>query len=195
MEQKIYKYEVILNLKKGNNHLRKIAKDLGINHMTIKRLLDHLVNENVLDVNVQGRNNIFSIKKTIEARNYTMMSELYKFNIFIQEHPELRKDIEKIQEISEDLIIIYGSFAKFKETNKSDIDIYIKTRKMRVKQQAEKINSRFSVKIGPYDRNNLLIREIEKDHIIIKGVELFYEKNQFFSQSMPGRKDQDNRYK
>ena len=43
MEQKLYNYEVMLNLLKGENHLRQIAKDLKMNHMTIKRALDREV--------------------------------------------------------------------------------------------------------------------------------------------------------
>ena len=59
MEQKLYNYEAVLNLLKGSNHLRQIAKELGSNHMTIKRVLDALLAENVLDVRKEGKNNIY----------------------------------------------------------------------------------------------------------------------------------------
>ena len=44
----------------------------------------------------------------------------------------------------------------------------------------KKINSRLSIKIGKYNKDNLLIKEIEKNHVIIKGVEIFYEKYKIF---------------
>jgi len=34
--------------------------------------------------------------------------------------------------------------------------------------------------MGRYDKENLLIKEIESNHIIIKGIEKFYKKNRFF---------------
>ena len=40
------------------------------------------------------------------------------------------------------------------------------------------IDSRLSVKIGRYDKESLLIKEIQKSHIVIKGVEEYYEKTE-----------------
>ena len=61
----------------------------------------------------------------------------------------------------------------------SDIDIFVETEKREIKKELELINSRLSIKIGKYDKKNLLIKEIEKNHVIIKGGELFYEKFEF----------------
>jgi hypothetical protein len=49
-----------------------------------------------------------------------------------------------------------------------------------VKQELERINSALSVKIGRYESKNLLIQEIKKNHVIIKGVEDYYARNGFF---------------
>jgi IS30 family transposase len=180
MEQKIYKYEIILNLLKGDNHLRQIAKELQTNHMTIKRALDRLTRANVLDVRSQGRNNVYSLKQTLEARNSVLMAEIYKFSRLVDRHPELKQDIRSLQRMSTKLVVIFGSYAKGRETNKSDVDIYIETVSRNIKNKAERLNRKFSVKTGGYDKGNLLIREIEKNHVIVRGVERFHEKNQFF---------------
>ena len=74
MEQIIY--NAVLNLLKGSNHLRQIAKDIKTNHMTVKRALDILIKENVLDVRKEGKNNIYSIKKTLEAQNFVFMVQI-----------------------------------------------------------------------------------------------------------------------
>jgi predicted nucleotidyltransferase len=58
----------------------------------------------------------------------------------------------------------------------SDIDVFIETKDRNLKKQLELLNSRLSMKIGDYDRESPLIKEIEKSHAIIKGAELFYEK-------------------
>ena len=187
MEQKLYN-KILLNLLKGENHLRQMAKDLKLNHMTVKRALDYLVKENVLDVKEQGRNNVFSIKRTLEAKNFVLTAEIYKFNKFIKRHPELRQDVIKLGKLPERMIVIFGSYAKEAETKESDIDIYIETESNKAKQAAEKINRKFSVKIGAYDRNSILIKEIEKDHVIVKGFEKFYEQNKIFDKSEEGEK-------
>ena len=180
MEQKLYSYEIVLNLLKGSNHLRQIAKDLKINHMTIKRALDALIRENVLDVEKKGKNNTYSIKKTLEAHNFTFMAEIHKFGKLIKEHPELKQDLKELRKLPANLIIIFGSYAKGIETDKSDIDVYIETTSNKIKNEAQKISKKFSIKTGEYAKDSLLIKEIEKNHIIVKGVEAFYEKNKFF---------------
>ena len=88
-----------------------------------------------------------------------------------------------MKKLPADITAIFGSYSKGNETKASDIDIYIVTRSRNFKYRASKLNSKFSVKTGGYDKNSLLIKEIEKNHIIIKGVEKFYEKNQFFNQT------------
>ncbi len=79
------------------------------------------------------------------------------------------------------MAILFGSYAKLIAKKQSDIDLYIDTDDKKIKKDVELINTKLSVKIGRYDKDNLLIKEIEKNHVIIKGVELFYEKNKFFS--------------
>lgn len=180
MEQRVYEYEIVLNLIRDQSHLRKIAKDLNINHMTIKRNLDNLLKENIIDVKQEGKNNVFSMKKTLEARNFIFISELYKLSKFIKNHPELKQSILELKKLHAKLILIFGSYASETETKNSDLDVYIETESNELKKNAEKINSKFSVKIGIYNKKNLLIKEIEKNHVIVKGVEEFYERNEFF---------------
>ena len=107
--------------------------------------------------------------------------EMHKTIQAIKKYPRLRKIIDKIKENKRiSLVVIFGSYAKGTATKQSDIDLYIETEDRKIKDVAELIDTKLSVKIGQYDRKNILIREIEKDHIIIKGVEKFYEKNEFF---------------
>ena len=179
MEQKLYNHEIALNLLKGDNHLRQIAKELGVNHMTAKRALDLMVKGNILDVKEEGRNNVFSIKNSMEAQNAVLAAEVYKFNRFIRKHAKLKREVMELRKIPA-IVAIFGSYAKGNEKEDSDIDIFIETKDAKIKNVVSKLNEKFSVKTGQYDKNNLLIKEIEKNHIIVKGFEAFYEKNGFF---------------
>ena len=168
----------ILNVLFGEEiHARALAKRLDINHMTVMRYLKELVSENVLEFRKEGRNKVYFLKKNMEARNYELISELYKLNKTLEKYPELRKTIKNIQQNKEiRLAVLFGSYAKGTANKNSDIDVFIETKDRNLKKELELLNSRLSVKIGEYDRSSPLIKEIEKNHVIIKGAELFYEK-------------------
>jgi len=181
MEQNI-SFEIINILLNEEMHTRALAKQLSINHMTILRHLKGLINDNVLDFRQEGRNKIYFLKKNIESRNYAAMTELYKLNRVLKEYPGLRKIINAIQRNPMiNLAVLFGSYAKGTVREKSDIDVFIETEDRKLKQELEILNSRLNVKIGDFDRSNPLITEIEKNHIIIKGAENFYEKIEFFN--------------
>lgn len=181
MEQKNYKLEIINILLKERMHVRGIAKKLNTNHMIISRKMKELLEENVVDFNQEGRNKIFFIKKTSEAKNYAFMTENYKLIHLLKNYPYLRRIIEKIQEDKRiKLAVLFGSYVKGLANEKSDIDIFIETDKRKIKQELKTIDSKLSIKIGKYEKNSLLVKEIEKHHVIIKGIEEYYEKNKFF---------------
>lgn len=181
MERKDYKLEIINALLRKRWHMRALAKELDINHMVIFRKLRELFKENVLDYDEEGKNKVYSLKKTSEAKAYVFMTENYKLNKLLKKYSNLRKIIEKIQTNKRiKLAVIFGSYAKDIAKRTSDIDIYIETTNKMIKHDLEMINSKTSIKIGKYDKKNLLIKEIEKNHVIIKGVEEFYAKYKFF---------------
>lgn len=169
--------EIVLLLSGNNLHTRALAKELNTNHVTVINKLKSLMVENVVDFKQKGKNKIYFLKKSVEAKNYVIMAELYKLNKMIRIYPTLRKIIEAIKRHSKiKLAILFGSYAKGIAKRDSDIDIFIETRDRNLKKELQLLNSKLSVKIGNYNRANLLIREIEKNHVIIKGVELYYEK-------------------
>ena len=99
-----------------------------------------------------------------------------------QRGPHLRSVIRTIQERKDiPLAILFGSYAKGTADRKSEIDVYIETDNREVKVELERSNSRLSIKYGPWDPDNLLIQEIVKNHVVLKGVERYYEKTKFFA--------------
>ena len=184
MEQNSYKTRIINELVKGENHIRGLAKLLWTNHMTVKRRLDELISGNVVDFKKEGRNKVFFIKKSAEARESVFIAEKQKVIDLLKRHGDLRVLIDAVQSNkSVSMAVIFGSYVKGNEKKESDIDVYIDTDNRKLREEIRMIDSRLSVKIGKYDKSSLLIKEIEKNHVIIKGVELFYEKNKFFEQT------------
>ena len=180
MSQNYYKIKIMESLLKKENHIRGLAKELNTNQTTIARKINELFNKNVVDYKKEGRNKVYFLKKTLEALQFALITEHYKLLEILKEYPYLRKIIQEIiQNRKINLAILFGSYARKTATKESDIDIYIETINKDVKREIEEIDSRGSVKIGKFDRKGLLIKEIEKEHVIIKGVELYYEKINF----------------
>ncbi|MBI2129027.1 nucleotidyltransferase domain-containing protein [Candidatus Woesearchaeota archaeon] len=181
MSQNNYNIRIIESLFKSGNHIRGLARLLKTNQTTIARKVHELYRENIVDFKQEGRNKAFFLKKTLEAKQYAYLVESHKLLKILKKYPHLRRIIELIrknQKIS--LSILFGSYAKGIAAKDSDIDIYIDTKDAKLKEEVEQIDSKISVKIGSYNKDSLLIKEIEKNHAIIKGTELYYEKNKFF---------------
>ncbi|MEK6872188.1 MAG: nucleotidyltransferase domain-containing protein [Nanoarchaeota archaeon] len=172
--------EIILVLLKNKSHLREIARTLNESHSTVLRKINVLVKENVLDYKNEGKNKVFFIKDNLKVKNYVYSAEIYKLNKLLKKHPELSIIFEEIKKnFSKGMIILFGSYAKGIPKKDSDIDIYLETNDTKIKDKVKETNSKLSIKIGKFDIKSLLIKEIIKNHIIIRGLEDFYERIEF----------------
>ncbi|MEK6926532.1 MAG: nucleotidyltransferase domain-containing protein [Nanoarchaeota archaeon] len=176
--------EIILALLRNKTHLREIARILNESHSTILRRINELVKENVLDYKKEGKNKVFFIKNNLKAKNYVYSAEIHKLNKILGKYPELSITFEDIKKnFPKGIIILFGSYAKGIPKHASDIDVYLETNDNNLKNKIKGINSKLSVKIGKFDSKSLLIKEIIKNHIIIRGLEDFYERIEFFKEA------------
>jgi len=173
-------YEIMLLLIGEELHGRIISKKLKANLSSVQNHLELLRNLNVIDYKTVGKNNIYYIKKSLSAQKYVYNAENYKLLRIIEKYPFLEPLIMDIIGQDVKLIILFGSFAKLIAKDDSDIDVYVETQRKDLKNSMESINSRLSVKIGAFDMRSLLIKEIVKNHIILKGVEDYYDRIGFF---------------
>jgi predicted nucleotidyltransferase len=81
------------------------------------------------------------------------------------------------------LVLIFGSHAKGSATKRSDVDVFVETKEKTLKQELEKKYPRLSVKIGGFDPASPLVREMMKGHVIVRGVERYYDATGFFSEA------------
>lgn len=181
MERKDYSLEIVDELLKKRGHIRGLAERLRTNHTMVLRRIKELEEENVVDYDGEGRNKVYFLKKTLEARAFVFRTESYKLSQLLKKYPTLRAIIEKVQRDNRiRLAVLFGSYAKGKAKPSSDVDIYIGNISKEIKKELGLVDSRLSIKIGKYDKSSYLIKEIEKYHVIIKGIERFYEKNNIF---------------
>jgi predicted nucleotidyltransferase len=176
--------EIILVLIRERDHLRGIARKLNESHSTVMRRINELAKVNVVDYKMEGKNKIFSIKSNLQARNYIYSAERYKLAKLLNKYPNLSMIFDDLlKSLNSRMIVLFGSYAKFSAKPDSDIDVYIDTQDEKAKRKAEEINSRIRAKTGKFDASSLLIREIIKNHVILRGIEEFYEKSRFFERA------------
>lgn len=182
-------YEVVLVLLGGGRHLRDVSKEIGVPHSTVMRCLNGLVEGNVLDFRFEGRNKVFFLRNTLEARSYVFNAERYKLLSTVEKYPFLGVLFEEVlDETDSRLVVLFGSYAKGNAKKDSDVDLYVETKDRKLAEKLTSIDSRINLKIGLFDPDSLLIKEIVKNHVILRGVEDFYEKTNFFKRLEGGRK-------
>jgi predicted nucleotidyltransferase len=169
-------YEILLKILKKNNHGRQLAKELNISLSTIQRTLSELVSLNVIDYSKQGKNKIYFLKQNIISTKFILNSENYKLIKLLINYPFLEPLFREINyKYPKVMIILFGSYAKFNSKKDSDIDIYVNTTNKKIKKDIQSLHHKLSIKFGEFNKKDLLIQEIIKNHVIIQGGEKYYE--------------------
>ena len=176
-----YEFEVLLSLLKKEMHGRELAKELKTSLTRVQAVLNDLRQVNVLDYKTEGRNHVYFIKKNIVAKTYVLNAENYKLAKLLRRYAFLEPLVKGIAEKCPDkMIVLFGSYAKSIPKDDSDVDVYVDTTDKKIKEAVNNVNENISAKIGEFRKEDPLIQEIVKNHIIIQGVETFYEKLEFF---------------
>lgn len=174
MEQLSYN-NAILALRQSSMHVRALAKEIRVSGMQASRLLKQLQDQLLVEYVREGRNKVYFLKNTIEARSALDAAEHHKLIVLLQKYPLLRGVIDDIQKDKRiKLALIFGSYAKGIAKEQSDIDIFIQTNDKTYREKLKLIDSRAEVKIGSLSVGGPLVSEINKNHVIIKGVEEYY---------------------
>ena len=176
-----YEYEVLLSLLKREMHGRELTKELKTSLTRVQSILNGLREYNVLDYKGEGKNHVYFIKKNLVAKSFILNAENYKLAKLLRKYSVLEPIFnEIIEKCQGKMIVLFGSYAKFSSKNDSDIDIYIDAKDNKVKDKLRNIYDNLSIQIREFNKEDLLIKEIIKNHVIIQGGEAFYEKCGFF---------------
>lgn len=170
------KLELLGELQKEERYVRELDKILNIPKSTVSDKLKELYEENIVDFKMNGRNKQYFLKNNIQVLNYIKIYEFYKFSKLINKYPQLKITIQEIiKTLDNELVILFGSYSKFSAQSKSDIDLYIETENKELKEKINLINSKINLKIGKFDKNSILGKEIIANHIIIQNIDRFYK--------------------
>src|SRR3989344_1851001 len=94
------------------------------------------------------------------------------------------EDIEKISQFINGIGIIFGSYAKGISNKESDLDIFVvgDYEKEEIKKVSRNLGIEISIKCYPlktFEKNvnqDILIKEVLKNHLVFKNTELFIQK-------------------
>ncbi len=154
---------------------REIARLVKVSPQTGLSILRMLVNEKVLLIKKEGRNNKYGLnKKDLRTKMILCLAETNKARIFL-EKKELKLILDKLLPLAETLVI-FGSFAKNLEKKSSDLDLIAMGVKDKNKFRKFKnifpkeINVEYAAWNTFNNVKNALSVEIKKDHLIYGNV-------------------------
>jgi len=158
---------------------REIAKKLKMNQKTASNILTKLEKENILKFSQEGRNKYYFLNKfNTNIKDILKIIEINKKINFIKKYGKIKGLFEALEKRCDGILIIFGSYAKGTNTEKSDIDIFV----MGEIEEIRDLENLYNIEINlikssrnKFDKNENIIKEIIENHIILKGIGEFIE--------------------
>ena len=159
---------------KSEFYLRQISKLAKIPLKTCQNSLINLEKERVLKSKTEGKNKYFTLNlDNIQTKSYLLKAEIYKTDNFLEKYPEFKTFLKSLN--TNLLIIIFGSFAKFKNEKNSDLDLFIVSENEQklpfhlLPYKIHQINlSEKSFKKALMEKETF-VQEIMKNHVILNN--------------------------
>ena len=162
-------------------HIREVENLLNVSSRTALVNLAKLEEKGVLESTSKGKNKIYSIKTTIISREFFVLTEQYKKIQFLEKNHLIKEVFEKADELFNGIVIVFGSYAKGIQKDDSDLDLFIvgKYDEDKIKAIGKKYGIDINIKSYPMKifekeiKNDILLKEISENHILIKNIEGF----------------------
>jgi DNA-binding transcriptional ArsR family regulator len=158
---------------------RDISKKLKMNQKTVSNVLNKLEKENILKFSIEGKNKYYYVNiLKPDIKEIVKLVEINKKIKFIEKYKKFRELFNKFELRTDGILVVFGSYADFSSNEKSDLDVLIIGKNEELKDLEELYNIKINiVKIDKkkFDKDDILIREVIKNHIILKGIENFIE--------------------
>ncbi|MBS3154981.1 nucleotidyltransferase domain-containing protein [Candidatus Woesearchaeota archaeon] len=178
MYQKRNKELDVISLYNGNYklefYLRQISKLAKLPLKTCQNALIYLEKKRILKSKVEGKNKYFSLNlDNIQTKSILLQAEIYRTDLFLEMYPQFKTFLKELN--TNILIIIFGSYAKLTADKNSDLDLLIISEKEQklpyhlLSYKIHKVNLSESSFIKAIKEQEILIKEIEENHIILNN--------------------------
>ena len=164
-------------------HLRELARAVKIDAKAVGIQLKRLEASNLLLSKMKGRNLEYTLNMgNLTMRYYLIMAEVMRAITFVENKFIIKKIMSEFGGQLDGAVILFGSFAKGRETKDSDVDILFLAEKEADKNLLARIDAEIgrevnvkSMRVKAFteglNNGDALIMEIVKDHIILKGAD------------------------
>ena len=106
------------------------------------------------------------------------MVEINKKLVFVQKHKKLMKLFDEIDLRVKGVAVVFGSYAQAREKNDSDLDLLVIGEIKNVGDLEDSFKIEINVIKSTKDKftkNNLFVKEVMDNHVVLKGLEEFVE--------------------
>ncbi|MEK6862236.1 MAG: nucleotidyltransferase domain-containing protein [Nanoarchaeota archaeon] len=156
-------------------YLREISNLTKIPLRTVQTILNILEKNCILKSKTAGKNKYFRLNlDNIQTKHYLLQAEIYKTSLFVDKYPIFKTFMKKVN--LNEVIILFGSFAKFSANKDSDLDMLVISNFGRVilpvhllPYKIHEINMTEITFIKSLEKQEALLKEIEENHIILNG--------------------------
>ena len=168
--------------------IKEIEKHSGYSHERAYSTLKALEKKGILKKDKVGKTLVFSIKKFDDSSYLAFVFySLSKKELFIKKYPHVRKVLEEfIAKTKLEMVILFGSYSRNEETERSDIDVFCINGFSQTEKIALSLRHKYNLKIAPVIINKEDFKNIELENpqlweellkfgIILKGYELFFD--------------------
>ncbi|NOR85528.1 hypothetical protein GQ473_05410 [archaeon] len=162
----------------------QIAKMKNLNQKTVATTLNKFESQKFLKSTTQGRNKLYylNIEDAQMSVQFISIVEHLKTMNFYKNQPFIKDVVSKIMPLFNDIVIIFGSYAKGTQKKDSDLDIFVvgsyKSDELEKISKAYKIE--INVKSYPWDvfkkalkKKDPFLEEIMRNHIIINDIQSY----------------------
>ena len=157
----------------------EIAKRLKMNQKTVSNILNSLEANNILKYATEGKNKYYFLNKlNPQIADSLKIVEIGRKNLFFEKYPKFKELFLELEKRTNGVLIIFGSYANFTSTEKSDLDVFI----LGNMEESEDLEDKYNLKINivrsiekKFNKFDIFIKEVLKNHLILKGVEKFIE--------------------
>ena len=158
---------------------RDAAKKLKMNQKTVSNTLNELEKEHILKFKQEGKNKYYYVNEFYSyLKEVVNLIETQRKINFLEKYKKLKDLFAKLEQRTEGILAVFGSYANFSSNKKSDLDVFIIGKSKNVDDLEELYNVKINIvrsNKSKFDRNAYVIKEIIKNHIILKGTEEFIE--------------------
>jgi len=156
-----------------------IASKLKMNQKTVSNILNKLEKQNIVKFKQEGKNKYYFLNKlNPSTKEVIKLVEVNKRIVLFEKYKKINSLFLEIEKRASGITVLFGSYANFTKTEKSDLDVFI----MGNISEITDLESLYNIKINivkstknKFKSNDLFLREIMNNHIILKGVEEFIE--------------------